>query len=197
MRLDLQIDREIDSLISTFNDSPRKNQVAINRALRKLSRWTERRVYRDVATQIGVTQKIIKELNRVSVRLFNPPGQSKDFSLIIWVGTYDIAAHKLGKPIQTQSGVRTGKHTWDGAFLMQPLNAPYPFVFKRTANWKHKFQRSRVSGRMMYIGLPIEKQSLPIFSMAHQVLEKIKPELLERFATLLQQELNYAFQIQS
>ena len=125
MKISLQLSNDIETLLTTFKDSPKKNQVAIDRALRKLSRWTERKLLRDLSGQLKITQKLLKEFKRVKVTLYKAIGQSES-TLVVWMGTYDIGAHKLGKPVQTKSGVRTGKHTWDGAFLMQPLNAPYP-----------------------------------------------------------------------
>ncbi len=49
----------------------------------------------------------------------------------------------------------------------------------------------------MYMGLPLEKQSLPIYAQARSVVEKIIPEVLERFSTQLHREINYAFNIES
>ncbi|MGI9276864.1 MAG: hypothetical protein ACR2PT_18710 [Endozoicomonas sp.] len=76
---------------------------------------------------------------------------------------------------------------------MQPVNTSSPMVFQRKDDWRHKFQRSKKSGRMMWMGLPLEKQSSPMLSSAAAILEKLKPILLERFASLLQQELNFLF----
>ena len=127
--------------------------------------------------------------------LYKPGERGEEgYHLVIWIGTRDIPAHYLGKAVQTKSGVRTGQHAWKGAFLMQPVNAHRPMVFKRKANWAHKFQRSKKSGRMMWMGLPLEKQSLPMYQNAVRAIEKLQPVLLERFSTLLQQELNFLFQ---
>ncbi|MET4695003.1 hypothetical protein [Endozoicomonas lisbonensis] len=192
MRLDLDVQGDIDGLIRDFKDSPKKVTKAIHRALRKLSRFAERRTLREVARQQGITQKLLKELGRVRVNLYHHNG----YQLVVWVGTQDIPAHYLGKPIQTKTGVRTGKHIWPGAFVMQPANATHPMVFKRTANWAHKYQRSRRSGRMMWMGLPLKKQGSPLYDSASRALKKLEPVLLERFSTLLQQELNYVFNIE-
>ena len=78
---------------------------------------------------------------------------------------------------------------------MQPANAMHLMVFKRKSNWRHKYQRSKKSGRMMWMGLPLEKQTLPIMNSAIQVLEKLQPVLLERFSTLMQQALNFLLNV--
>ena len=198
MKFDLELDETLDELISRFEDSPRKVDKAIQRSLRKLSRFAERRTLRELSRQQGITQKLLKKLGRVKVSLYQPGDRAgQGYSLVIWVGVQDIPAHYLGKAVQTKSGVRTGKHHWQGAFLMQPVNASQPMVFRRSEDWKHKYQRSKKSGRMMWMGLPLEKQSSPMYYAAESAMQKLKPLLLERFATLLQQELNYVFNIES
>ncbi|MCW7551772.1 phage tail protein [Endozoicomonas gorgoniicola] len=192
MKIDLELDSQIEDIVSAFRDSPRRVDKALTRALRKLSRFAERQTLRNLARQQGITQKLLKELGRVRVTL----NQNGGYQLVIWIGVLDIPAHYLGKPVQTRSGVRTAKHFWPGAFLMQPLNASHPMVFKRKANWKHRYQRSKRSGRMMWMGLPLAKQGAPLYDSASQVIAALEPELLERFTTLLQQELNYAFNIE-
>ena len=197
MNIYLDLEGEIDPLIAGLKDSPDKVSKATKRALSKLAKFAERNVLREVSRQVGVTAKLIKELGRVRASLKKATNRDTGaYELVVWLGIFDIPAHKLGTPRQTRAGVRTGKHFWQGAFLFQPLNAPKAMVFKRAANWKHKQQRSRKSGRLMWIGLPIEKQSLPIYQQAETALANMEPLLLERFSTLLQQELNYAFNIE-
>ncbi len=118
MKIEVSVSDDIDAISQLFKDSPAKTRKAINRALRNVSRFVERSVYREIASDISVTQKVLKELGRITVRLYEPSRNSNaDFALIIWIGTYNIAAHKLGKPVQTAKGVKTGKHFWDGATL--------------------------------------------------------------------------------
>ncbi|MGI9276863.1 MAG: hypothetical protein ACR2PT_18705 [Endozoicomonas sp.] len=117
MKLDLELDGPLDDLIEAFQDSPQNVSKAINRSLRKLSRFAERRTLRELARQQGITQKLLKELGRVKVSLYKPGERGTDgYSLVVWVGAWDIPAHYLGKPVQTKSGVRTGKRFWEGAF---------------------------------------------------------------------------------
>lgn len=137
-------------------------------------------------------------MGRVRVSLYKPGDRAgQNYSLVIWIGALDIPAYYLGKLIQTKSGVRTGRRFWEGAFLMQQVNANHPMVFERKEEWRHKFQRSKKSGRMMWMGLPLEKKEVAIWDSASGVLRKLEPMLLERFATLMEQELNYAFNIES
>ena len=70
-------------------------------------------------------------------------------------------------------------------------------VFERKADWQHKFQRSKKSGRMMWMGLPMEKKAISIWHSASDVLRKLEPVLLDRFSTLMEQELNYELNVRS
>ena len=193
MKIDLEFDDQIEEIIKTFSDSPQLVGKALTRALRKLSRFAERQTLRDLARQQGITQKQLKELGRVRVTL----NRNNGYQLVIWIGALDIAAHYLGKPVQTKTGVRTGQHFWQNAFVMQPVNASRAMVFKRTKNWQHQYRRSARSGRMMWMGLPLAKQGAPLYDSASKVIAALEPQLMERFTTLLQQELNYVFNIES
>ena len=198
MKLDLELNSVVDELIEHFAYSPEKVSKAIARSLRKLSRFAERRVLRELAREQGTSQKVLKSLGRVKVSLHQPGDRAgAGYRLIIWVGALDIPAHYLGKPVQTRTGVRIGRRFWPGAFLMQPLNATHPMVFERKEGWRHKFQHSHKSGRMMWMGLPLEKKVVSVWYSANAVLQKLEPALLERFARLMEQELNYAFNIES
>jgi len=194
MKLDIDITGDLAQLTAAFRQSPKKVQQATARALRKLTRFAERQVLRTLAREQNLTQSLLKKLGRVRVSL---KSSEEGYRLIVWVGLQDIPAHYLGKVSATPWGVRTGKHRWEGAFLMQPANAAHPMVFKRKAHWVHKLQRSTTSGRILWIGLPIAKQRLPIYDAAHRAITQLEPKLLDRFATLMQQELNYAFHVQS
>ncbi|WP_419835262.1 hypothetical protein [Endozoicomonas atrinae] len=198
MKLDLDLDSTVDELIEQFDHAPKKVSKAIARSLRKLSRFAERRILRELARQQSISQKVLKSLGRVRVSLYQPGDRAgQNYSLVIWIGALDIPAHYLSKPVQTKRGVRTGRRFWEGAFLMQPVNATHPMVFERKEEWRHKFQRSKKSGRMMWMGLPLEKKEVGIWDSASAVLQKLESVLLDRFATLMEQELSYAFNIES
>ena len=49
----------------------------------------------------------------------------------------------------------------------------------------------------MWMGLPLEKQTVPIEAQAKASLQKLNTALLDRFTDLLHQELNYAFNVES
>ena len=195
MLIEQEISGDIEQLTRLFKNSPQKTEKAIQRALAKVSRWAERQVLRDLSRQMNVTQKQLKALNRVVVRRTKTPGEKRYLS--VWIGTNPVGAHRFGTPRQTRDGVRVGKRFWRGAFLLQPHNTDKTLVFRRKANWQHRYQQSRRSGRWMWMGLPLEKQTVPIEAQADASLQKLSPVLLDRFTDLLHQELNYAFNVES
>lgn len=197
MKLAIDLNSEINDLIESFSDAPGKVGKATDRALRKLSRFAERQTFRALSRQMNLSAKLLKELGRVRVSLHRKSGWNPDgYALVIWIGVWDIPAHYIGRPVQTKTGVRTGNRFWDGAFIFRPVNADHDMVFERAEHWKHKQQVSRRSGRLMWMGLPIEKKELSVRWQADAALSRVAPVLLERFITLLQQELNFAFNIE-
>ncbi len=191
MEIDLELDSQLRALVSDFENAPAKTDKAIRRAMTKLSRFSERQVLRGLSRATQVTQKKMKELGRVRVSLRTPGKGSDHYKLVIWIGLSDISAHYLGRPVATASGVRTGRYNWDGALVFQPVGARSEMVFKRAPSWKHQKQVSLKSGRTLWMGLPIEKVSLPIADAARQAIQQLQPQLSERFTTLMRQELNY------
>lgn len=195
MLIEQEVSGDIEELTTLFKHSPQKTELAIQRTMRKLSTWVERQVLRELASQLKITQKLFKEFGRVKTTLSRPKSDSQ--YLIVWIGTFPVGAHKFGKARQTPRGVQVGRHSfWQSAFLMQPVNSPREFVFNRKKEWAHRYQQSQRSGRWMWMGLPIEKKSVKIFSEAEAALNTMQPKIFERFSTLLHQELNYAFNVE-
>jgi len=197
MQLTIELDETLHRLTAELNDSPEKVNHAIRRTMTKLSRFAERQVLRELSRRVSVSQALLKNLGRVKVTLEPPVRRGNNgYQVVIWVGLSAIPAHYLGNPRQTRSGVRVGGRFWQGGFLMQPVNSSHTMVFKRAPHWQHRKQLSQRSGKVMWMGLPIEKQALSVYEQAGDLLSALESHLLERFTTLLQQELNFAFNIE-
>ena len=137
MLIEQEVSGDIEELTALFKQSPEKAEQAIQRTLSKLSRWAERQVLRDMSRRIKVSQKRLKELNRIKVRLNKSYGRKERY-LTIWIGINEVGAHRLGNPRQTRRGVRVGSHSfWENSFLMQPVNASRELIFERKDNWQH------------------------------------------------------------
>ena len=196
MLIEAEVSGDIDEMLTLFKDSPKKSQTAINRAVRKLSRWAERQVLRDMSSRLEITQKILKNLKRIKIEINK--GSSGQRYLTLWIGTLEVAAHRLGKLRQDDLGTHVGRgRFYRSAFLMQPVEASTDLIWNRTENWSHKYRRSKKSGRWMWMGLPIVKKTEPIIEEAEASLKKLQPALIDRFTDLLYQELNYAFNVES
>ncbi len=56
-----------------------------------------------------------------------------------------IGAHRFGRATQRPKGVNVGRRAfYDGAFLMQPVNAKRPLIFERKDNWFHRLSSGYV-----------------------------------------------------
>ncbi len=197
MQLDIDLDGPLSALTAELAAAPEKVNLALNRTLRRLSRYAERQVLRVLSRQTGITQASLKQMGRIRVSLQRPGERRSDgYRLVIWIGLDDIPAHYLGKPVETKHGVRTGRWQWPGTFKFHPVNADHEMVFRRVPGSTHRKQRSRRSGRMMWMGLPVEKVGLPISEQAQAAVRKLEPQLRERFEILLAQQLNYTFNIE-
>ncbi len=196
MLIEAEVSGDIDEMLALFKDSPKKSQTAINRAVRKLSRWAERQTLREMSRRLDITQKMLKGLYRVKVRISK--GLNNQQYLSIWLGTNEVGAHKLGKIRQDDRGTHVGRSRfYRSAFKMQPAEAKYDLVWNRTENWSHKYRKSKKSGRWMWMGLPIVKKTEPIHQEAEDSLKTLEPALVDRFTDLLYQELNNAFNVES
>ena len=85
MKIEIDLQGGIDDLIESFSDSPEKVAKAIDRSLRKLSRFAESRTLREVSRQMKVTTKLLKELGRVKANLYKPEainGQNSPCNLL-------------------------------------------------------------------------------------------------------------------
>ena len=192
----IDISADLETLLVLFKDSPDKVDKAVRRAMKKLSRYAERQLLRALSRAHPLSQAQLKKLRRLRLKVFTPNNAVNDYALLINFGTNPVAAHYYGKPQQRPKGVKAGKEFWKGAFIVPQTSSGELRVFKRKANWKHKYVRSRRSGRMMWMGLPMALQRKDIHEDAVTVMNALQPQLAERFSALVSQELNYAFNIE-
>ncbi len=192
----IDISADLETLLVLFKDAPDKVDKAVRRAMKKLSRYAERQILRALSRAHPLSQKQLKKLRRLRIKVFSPSHAVNDYVMAVYLGTNAIAAHYYGTPQQRPKGVKTGKQFWKGAFVVPGRGNDKPLVFKRSANWKHKYVRSRRSGRMMWMGLPMELQRKDIHDDAVSVMNALQPQQAERFSALVSQELNYAFNIE-
>ena len=193
----IDVSADLETLLNEFKDSPDKVDKAVRRAIKKLSRYVERQVLREISRHHPLSQRQLKKLRRLRIRVFTPNHAVNDYALSVYVGTHPITVHHYGSPSQQARGVKTGRLFWKSAFLISANHSDKQLVFKRTKHWEHKYVRSRRSGRWMWMGLPIKQQKNHSFHEdVERALNALQPEIQQRFSTLIQQELNYAFNIE-
>ncbi len=69
MLIEQEVSGDIQELTALFKHSPEKAERAIQRALSKLSCWAERQVLRDMSQRMKFSQKLLRELNRIKMRV--------------------------------------------------------------------------------------------------------------------------------
>lgn len=183
MALSLHIDTggTLERVTASVRNLPAGVERAKKRALRKLATWVQRAVLREAATAAGTTQKVIKALNRYSVR----PTQT---GIVIWVGTNPIKAHHLGKVTWTprMSGARVGRRAFPGGWSWDK-GKTQGLVMRRTGsfgrNGNPRLER-------------IDVVRVPIDDPVRTRLEQMEPDIAARLMTLFRQELNYALRIE-
>ena len=183
-------------LRSTMDDFDRNLEVsdkavkkALSRAIRKLLRWLQRELARAIKARTGIAQKAIK--NRFKVTLLLNEGYAS-----LWVGLNPIEAQLAGGVRQLTTGVRAGKHSFEGAFLRSVYG-------KQTKVWRRKF-RGKGSVRRSWIHLkrsspdelagrfPVEKMMVPMQKPSEVEINRIRARARQRLKVLFKQELNYA-----
>ena len=174
----------------------------VNRAVVKLTRWLRTHSVREISQEIGIAQKALKQ--RFRVERVKVGGQEH---VRIWVGLMNVALHHLSKPSQTKAGAKVGGQVYEGAFLEQIYGSTEK-VYIRTA-------RNRSAGHATVADregrtnkqpdrafldksggrFPVQVVAEEIEPVARKVLERYELRLNSRYQTILQQELNYALNV--
>lgn len=175
--------------------TPKQMEVASERAIRKTIRWLSGRVARELSQQLGIPQKNLKP--RLVVRSV---GKGMDKAHILWMGVATMSADLAGKARQTRKGVTVGKRKFEGAFLRSVYNPEENvwirarrnreqgyMTLSRTRKTNHRSPSPELAGRF-----PIQRIGVEIESVATEAFRRLDRRALDRFKTLIEQELNYA-----
>lgn len=143
---------------------------AANRAVRKAARWLRTQLARAVAQDAGIPVTRFRQM-RVSLRY-----DREDWSANLWLGLNPIPAHRTGKVKWTRRmrGARAGRRQFRGSFAWGP-NPDKPVIFRRQGQAR----------------TPIEKVTVPVDEAAEEHARRLERRALQRFQTVLRQELNY------
>lgn len=176
LRFRLDTDGTLERLQRQMADWPAGVERARKRALRKLGTWINRQVLREVARENNVAQKVIKDLKRYRATV-------SATGITVWIGTNPVKAHHLGKVLWTprMQGARVGRRSFPDTWSWSEAARTKGLVMRRTS-------RDR---------LPIEVVRVPIHDQTAAAVNRLMPDINQRFETLMRQELNYALNIEA
>lgn len=202
--LEMNFAREITRATAAIQATPKQIEVASQRALKKTIRWLSSRIAREIGQALNVPQKSFKR--RLSVKAV---GRGSDQVHILWLGVAPLAAELVGRPRQTKQGVSVGKHRFQGAFYKDVYgDGASVWIRKSRAaalglklpQWGRK-SRGGDSRFMDYGGpndssnrgrFPVMRVSIDIESVAAEIFRRYDRRAIDRFSTVIDQELNYA-----
>jgi hypothetical protein len=179
-----------------LTDRPEVVRKAVRRALRKTAQWIYRQIAREIQQATGINQKALKPRARITI-------VEKSLYANIWFGLDPIEAHRAGRARQTRRGVSVGRaYRFDSAFL---ANADFGKsgkaerkVWRRTIRGAGSTEASRrvlrneeLAGRF-----PLELLKVPVYEAAEQVFARHRNGARKRYQQILQQEINYALNVE-
>ena len=186
--------RAIRNVTARIEATPAQLTKASERAMKKTIRWLSGRVARELAQQLGVPQKYLKK--RLLVRT---AGKGSDQVHILWMGAMPLAAEQAGKARQTRKGVTVGKRKFDGAFYRAVYNADENVYIRTSRNQGcttlSPGQRKPANRTLApeYAGrFPVQRLGVEIETIAAEIFRRLDRRAIDRFNTLIEQELNYA-----
>ena len=180
---DIRIDTQgtLERLRRELEAMPDGIARAQRRALRKLSKWMQSQILKEVAAATGATQKTLKALVRYKTTL-------REDSLMIWIGTNPLKAHWLGKVKWTRrmAGARAGRRGYPGTWSWSS-GPTQGLIMQRTGafgrNGNPRLER-------------IDVVTVPVNDPVLTRLQALQPSIDTRYQTLLAQELNYALTVE-
>lgn len=187
MHLEMDLGDELAELEEQLLVSFSQIQKAVNRALRKTARWLETHSKRELGVALAVPQRIFSTRYHQSYQL-----KGTKRSVSVWFGLNPIAVYQLGNARQTSTGVRVGRHEFNGAFIAT-MDSGHTAVFKRS-NTADSRREKRKDGQ--WTELPIEEERFAIEDIAEPILERYHARAEARFKQVLQQEINFALNIE-
>jgi len=177
INLNIDLSSVGDDVKSTFALQEAKVTIAVKRAIRKVSRWLAVQSKKSTAQTLRITQKSIKTRFNLDV---------KGDKAYLWIGLQPLDVERFGKPRQTKQGVSVKEHFLRGAFVSNVYGKTH--VWRRLSS-KHQ-PNHKGKGRF-----PLVKQTIEIAPQVLEAVNKIESQLNERYQTILQQELNYEFNV--
>ncbi|EOD9110310.1 hypothetical protein [Vibrio parahaemolyticus] len=197
--LTLNFDDATADLTADLNDVADKVAKAVNRAVKKTARWLRTHSMRDLSKELNIKQAPLK--NRFIVATDpKKPGEAK-----IWIGLLAIAAHDIGRATQNQSGVRVGKHQFDGSFYRAVYGSEEKVYIRARRNRIMQHDVVRENRRRNYRPLsnpklkgrfPVQVVGIDIQEPADRVIQRYEARVNQRYREILEHELKFAIELE-
>ncbi|MDE1465926.1 hypothetical protein [Spartinivicinus poritis] len=199
MNLEIRTANHLQQIIDHVETQPKLVNKAVRRAMRKTARWLKTRMARELASQMGVAQKGLK--NRF---ILSTVGKGKNQKYSFWLGTYPLAAEEAGKARNLKKkGVAVKKYRFAGAFYKNVYGSKKHVWIRTTRNRAAGYSSvspvsqtpanvpSHLKGRF-----PVERIGIEIDPIAAELFRRYQSRVNVQFNRILEQELHYALNIE-
>ena len=111
--LDVSLDdAKLRHIVTMLGHMPERTQRAVRRGVSKAAKRLASETGRETAQALA----IVRAAMRGRLRTYR---KGDGVSEKVWLGMNALAAHRLGRPIQTRTGVQVGQHFFDRAFIVR------------------------------------------------------------------------------
>ncbi|MBJ7539892.1 hypothetical protein [Marinomonas transparens] len=190
MNIEIDLGESVAELEADLALSISQLQKAVSRALKKVARWLETHSKRELGVALGVPQRVLEARYYKTFYMKNDQR-----SVSLWFGLEPISAQAFGKPVQTDVGVKVGKHHFIGAFMATMKNG-HAGIFKRKYEYGSKRTKRIKRPDGQWTELPIEEVRFPINEIARPIIERYYVRAEARFKQLLKQEINFVMNVE-
>lgn len=165
----IDFNHSLEELSREFGATLEQIDKARVRAVRKLRKWLQTQLARELAAAVGTQQKALKP--RFHNSMYR---DGRTIWASIWIGVNPIDAHRTGRPRQLKKGVRVHQNFFDKAFFVN-VYGDEPKVWQRKG--KSRF--------------PVIKVQVPIVEAMREILPKYAAPAAAKLAVIFEHELKF------
>ncbi|MCV6588219.1 MAG: phage tail protein [Marinobacterium sp.] len=167
---------------------------AVDRSVKKVARWLRTHSVREISKELGIVQKALRRRYRVS-----DTGKGDERRVYIWIGLLAIAAHDAGKVSQEPGGARVRGRQFDSAFKQRIYDSEEKVYIRASANRRRGHATVTDNSVRADYGdrFPVQVVGIEIEEVGRDVLERYERRLDHQYRHILEQELNYALNVES
>lgn len=166
--VELNLEEEIDELLSDLDRSRKRVIKAMRRTDRKMFAWLNREVKKITSKTLGLPAKRITENKRIASKKRRQGGGG------VWIGLNPLKAHWIGGR-QLKKGAKVGKEVFPNAWW----NEKHSVFFRRDSRGK------------------LDVLKIDVADKVEPRLKRIVPAARKRFKEIFKQELHYALNVEN